>query len=88
MRSRERLHHNSLATYYYPTDFQWVAPGGAIADYLVKLPSGFVGRKDSVDLGENVGSGADYPKRLKSTSSMGSQQTRRPIKDFHVFRTT
>ena len=30
--------------YYYPTDGQWIAPGGAIADYLVQV--GFVLRKD------------------------------------------
>lgn len=51
--------------YYYPTDRQWVAPPGAIADYLGKHPKGFVGRKDPVDLEGFVGSGADYPERLK-----------------------
>ncbi|OAQ64931.1 isochorismatase family domain-containing protein [Pochonia chlamydosporia 170] len=51
--------------YYYPTDRQWVAPPGAIADYLGKHPKGFVGRKDPVDLEAFVGSGADYPERLK-----------------------
>ncbi|EED21175.1 conserved hypothetical protein [Talaromyces stipitatus ATCC 10500] len=51
--------------YYYPTDRQWVTRGGAIADYLANLPKGFVGRKDPVDLEGFVGSGADYPERLK-----------------------
>ncbi|PTB43754.1 hypothetical protein M441DRAFT_133181 [Trichoderma asperellum CBS 433.97] len=51
--------------YYYPTDLQWVAPNNAISDYLVNLPTGFVGRKDPVDLEAFHGSGADYPERLK-----------------------
>lgn len=51
--------------YYYPTDRQWVAPGGAVADYLANLPAGFVGRKDPVDLEGFDGSGADCPERLK-----------------------
>jgi len=51
--------------YYYPTDLQWVAPPPAIADYLVGLPNGFVGRKDPVSLDGFAGSGADYPERLK-----------------------
>jgi biuret amidohydrolase len=52
--------------WYFPTDRQWVAPGGAIADYLATLsPPGFVGRKDPVDLEGFRGSGADYPERLK-----------------------
>lgn len=49
--------------YYYPTDGQWVVPGGAIADYLFGI--GFVGRKDPVDLEGFVGSRADYPERFK-----------------------
>lgn len=52
--------------YYFPTDRQWVGPGGAIADFLAGLPApGFVGRKDPVDLEGFSGSGADYPERLK-----------------------
>lgn len=51
--------------YYYPTDLQWVAPPPAIADYLVRLPKGFVVRNDPVSLDGFVGSGADYPQRLK-----------------------
>ncbi|MGF6505862.1 cysteine hydrolase family protein [Paraburkholderia sp. 32] len=50
--------------YYYPTDRQWVAPGGAISHYLATEIS-FVGRKDPVDLEGFVGSGADYPERYK-----------------------
>lgn len=51
--------------YYYPSDHQWNAPNNTITDYLVKLPAGFVGRKDPVDLEGFHGSGADYPERLK-----------------------
>ncbi|KKO99280.1 hypothetical protein THAR02_08614 [Trichoderma harzianum] len=51
--------------YYYPTDLQWVAPLQAISDYLVQVPNGFVVRKDPVSLDGFVGSGADYPERLK-----------------------
>src|ERR1700753_3825786 len=51
--------------YYYPTDRQWVGQGGAFAHDLGKVPDGFVGRKDPVDLEGFVGSGADYPDRLK-----------------------
>lgn len=51
--------------YYYPTDLQWVAPPPAIADYLVRIPNGFVARRDPVSLDGFVGSGADYPERLK-----------------------
>lgn len=51
--------------YYYPTDLQWVAPLQAISDYLVQVHNGFVVRKDPVSLDGFVGSGADYPERLK-----------------------
>ncbi|KAH8813362.1 Isochorismatase-like protein [Xylogone sp. PMI_703] len=43
----------------------WVAQGSTMVDYLSKLPNGFVSRKDPVDLEGFVGSGADYPERLK-----------------------
>ncbi|KAJ2974231.1 hypothetical protein NQ176_g6165 [Zarea fungicola] len=51
--------------YYYPTDLQWVASPQAIADYLIRVPNGFVARSDPVSLDGFVGSGADYPERLK-----------------------
>jgi nicotinamidase-related amidase len=68
--------------YYYPTDRQWVAPPGAIADYLGKLPNGFVGRKDPVDLEGLVGSGADYPERLKTYLMDGKTANTSPHKGF------
>ncbi|MFH9969005.1 isochorismatase family protein [Streptomyces mirabilis] len=49
--------------YYYPTDGQWVAPPGAIADYLGGI--NFVRRADPLSLDGFVGSGADYPEHLK-----------------------
>lgn len=66
--------------YYYPTDRQWVAQGGAIADYLGKLPDGFVGRKDPVDLEGFVGSGADYPEQLKKYLMDGETANTSPHK--------
>lgn len=66
--------------YYYPTDRQWVAPGGAISDYLWKLPDGFVGRKDPVDLEGFVNSGADYPERLKKYLMDGKTANTSPHK--------
>ena len=66
--------------YYFPTDRQWVAQGGAIADYLGKLPNGFVGRKDPVDLEGFVGSGADYPERLKKYLMDGKTANTSPHK--------
>lgn len=49
--------------YYYPSDGQWIAPGGAISDFLAGI--NFVRRKDPLSLAGFVGSGADYPERLK-----------------------
>jgi nicotinamidase-related amidase len=66
--------------YYYPTDLQWVAPSGA--DYLVKLPNGFVGRKDPIDLEGFVSSGANYPERLKSYLMDGKTANTSPHKGF------
>jgi biuret amidohydrolase len=66
--------------YYYPTDRQWVAPGGAIAHYLATLPAGFVGRKDPVDLDGFKGSGADYPERYKKYLMDGKTANTSPHK--------
>ncbi|UKZ67966.1 uncharacterized protein TrAtP1_009123 [Trichoderma atroviride] len=66
--------------YYYPSDLQWVAPNNAITDYLVKLPAGFVGRKDPVDLEGFHGSGADYPERLKKYLMDGKTANTSPHK--------
>lgn len=67
--------------YYYPTDLQWVAPNNAISDYLVNLPTGFVGRKDPVDLEGFHGSGADYPERLKRYLMDGKTANTSPHKE-------
>ncbi|ARF86778.1 isochorismatase family protein [Burkholderia cenocepacia] len=65
--------------YYFPTDAQWVAPGGAISDYLATQIS-FVGRKDPVDLEGFVGSGADYPERYKPYLQDGKTANTSPHK--------
>ncbi|MGF6767924.1 nicotinamidase-related amidase [Paraburkholderia sp. GAS199] len=65
--------------YYYPTDMQWVAPGGAISDYLATQVS-FVGRKDPVDLEGFHGSGADYPERFKKYLQDGKTANTSPHK--------
>ncbi|KAH8799124.1 Isochorismatase-like protein [Xylogone sp. PMI_703] len=68
--------------YLYPTDRQWVAQGGAMVDYLGKLPNGFVGRKDPVDLEGFVGSGADYPEWLKKYLMDGKTVNTSPHKGY------
>jgi biuret amidohydrolase len=68
--------------YFYPTDRQWVAPGGAIADYLANHPKGFVGRKDPVDLEGFAGSSADYPERFKKYLMDGKTANTSPHKGF------
>ncbi|WP_109477052.1 isochorismatase family protein [Paraburkholderia sp. C35] len=65
--------------YYNPTDGQWVAPGGAISDYLATQIS-FVGRKDPVDLEGFAGSGADYPERYKKYLQDGKTANTSPHK--------
>lgn len=65
--------------YYYPTDGQWIAPGGAISDYLATQVS-FVGRKDPVDLEGFAGSGADYPERYKKYLQDGKTANTSPHK--------
>jgi biuret amidohydrolase len=71
--------------YYYSTDGQWVAPGGAIADYLVHVPGGFVLRKDPVDLDGFIGSGADYPERFKKYLMDGKTANTSPHKGFSTW---
>ena len=71
--------------YYYDTDGQWVAPGGAIADYLREVPGGFVLRKDPVDLDGFVGSGADYPERFKKYLADGKTANTSPHKGFSTW---
>jgi biuret amidohydrolase len=66
--------------YYYPTDLQWVAPLNAISDFLVRVPNGFVIRKDPVSLDGFVGSGADYPERLKQYLMDGKMVNTSPHK--------
>lgn len=65
--------------YYYPSDGQWVAPGGAISDYLATQIN-FVRRKDPVDLEGFVGSGADYPERYKKYLQDGKTANTSPHK--------
>jgi nicotinamidase-related amidase len=66
--------------YYYPTDGQWVAPGGPIAHYLAGI--GFVPRKDPVDLEGFAGSRADYPEQLKKYLMDGKTANTSPHKGF------
>lgn len=66
--------------YYFATDGQWVAPLGAISDYLFNI--GFVGRKDPVDLEGFQGSPADYPERFKKYLMDGKTANVSPHKGF------
>lgn len=66
--------------YYYPTDGQWVAPLGAIADYLAGI--GFVGRKGPLDLEGFTGSRADYPERFKKFLMDGKTANTSPHKAY------
>jgi biuret amidohydrolase len=66
--------------YYYPTEGQWVAPGGAMADYLAGI--GFVLRKDPVDLEGLAGSGADYAERYKKYLMDGKTANTSPHKGY------
>jgi nicotinamidase-related amidase len=66
--------------YYYPTDGQWVAPGGPMADYLSGI--GFVLRKDPVDLEGLAGSGADYAERYKKYLMDGKTSNTSPHKGY------
>jgi nicotinamidase-related amidase len=66
--------------WYYPTDGQWVVPGGAIGDYLKSI--GFCGRKDPVDLEGFHGSRADYYEPFKKYLMDGHTCTTAPHKHF------
>lgn len=65
--------------YYYTSDGGWVAPGGAISDYLATKIS-FVFRKDPVSLEGFEGSGADYPERYKKYLMDGKTANTSPHK--------
>jgi nicotinamidase-related amidase len=71
--------------YYYPTDGQWVGPPGAIADYLIGVPGGFVLRKDPVDLNGLQGSGADYFEPFKKYLMDGKTANTSPHKGFSTW---
>ncbi|KAJ2974685.1 hypothetical protein NQ176_g5925 [Zarea fungicola] len=58
----------------------WVASPQAIADYLIRVPNGFVARSDPVSLDGFVGSGADYPERLKKYLMNGKTVNTSPHK--------
>ena len=49
--------------YYYPTDREWVAPGGALEALMGRL--GVFGRRGPLTLEGFAGSGADWPERFK-----------------------
>jgi biuret amidohydrolase len=49
--------------YYYPTDRQWLAPGGALEVLMGQL--GVFARKGPLTLDGFNGSGADWPERFK-----------------------
>jgi nicotinamidase-related amidase len=66
--------------WYYPTDLQWVVPGGAIGDYLGGI--GFCGRKDPVDLEGFHGSRADYFEPFKKYLMDGHTCNTSPHKHF------
>jgi nicotinamidase-related amidase len=64
--------------YFYPTDGQWVAPAGAMADYLGAR--GFVLRKDPLSLEGFAGSGADFPDRFRKYLQDGQTTNTSPHK--------
>ena len=66
--------------YFYPTDGQWVVPGGAMAHYLAGI--NFVLRKDPVDLEGFVGSRADYFERMKKYLMDGKTANTSPHKGY------
>jgi biuret amidohydrolase len=66
--------------YFYPTDGQWVAPVGAMADYLGSR--GFVLRKDPLSLEGFAGSGADYPERFRKYLQDGETANTSPHKSY------
>jgi len=64
--------------YFYPTDGQWVAPAGAMADYLGGI--GFVLRKDPLSLEGFAGSRADFPERYRKYLQDGQTANTSPHK--------
>jgi nicotinamidase-related amidase len=66
--------------YFYPTDGQWVAPVGAMADFL--RARGFVLRKDPLSLDGFTGSGADFPERFRKYLQDGETINTSPHKYF------
>jgi biuret amidohydrolase len=64
--------------YFYPTDGQWVAPAGAMADYLGGI--GFVMRKDPLSLEGFAGSRADFPERFRKYLQDGQTTNTSPHK--------
>ena len=66
--------------WYNPTDLQWVAPAGAIADYLFHI--GFVGRSSSVYLDGFQDSRADFYGPFKKYINDGKTATTSPHKAY------
>lgn len=66
--------------YFYPHDGNWVAPFGAMADYL--STTGFVGRKDPLSLEGFAGSGADFPERFRKYLQDGKTTNTSPHKGY------
>jgi len=64
--------------YFYPTDGQWLAPAGAMADYLGGI--GFVLRKDPLSLEGFAGSRADFPERFRKYLQDGQTANTSPHK--------
>jgi nicotinamidase-related amidase len=64
--------------YFYPTDGQWVAPAGAMADYLGGI--GFCLRKDALSLEDFAGSRADFPDRYRKYLQDGQTANTSPHK--------
>jgi len=74
--------------YYYPTDRQWVAAGGAIADYLAPSPrASSAARTPSIWTGSK-GPGPTTRIATRSISWTGGRPTRRPTRDCRATRTT
>jgi nicotinamidase-related amidase len=66
--------------YFYPTDGQWVAPMGAMADFLGARAC--VLRKDPLSLDGFTGSGADFPERFRRYLQDGETTNTSPHKYF------
>ena len=64
--------------YFDPTDGQWIAPAGAMADYLAGI--GFVLRKDPLSLEGFAGSRADFPERFRKYLQDGETANTSPHK--------